>query len=218
MGVALVPGDELRVEQRELAHVVERGGRARPADLHCEEVRTVSRRVAAVFLVAVGAGEVQRVADACAGFEVEFLGELGAFVLVAPFLHCGAAGARVHTQHVRFVVCHEHEAVGQGDGGRCVGGALGAVCLGREVGLRDELVGFGLHHGGRGRRVGRGREEPVEAAAITAAAAGSEQDRQGAGEQHGLEGNAGREGKRTHGAWPFLGTNRACCYFRMTGP
>ncbi|MDT4857372.1 hypothetical protein FQZ97_917950 [compost metagenome] len=220
VGVARVPGDELRFEQRKLAHVVEGGGRAGAADFHREEVRAVGRRVAAVLLVAVGAGEVQRVADARAGFEVELLGELGAFELVAPFLHRGAAGARVHAQHVRFVVRHQHEITGQGEGGRCVGRAFGGACVGRELRLRHELVGLGLYHGGRRgrRRVGDRREESAEAAGVTAAAAGSEQDREGAGEQHGAEGDAGRVRKRTHGAWPFFETNRACCYFRMTGP
>jgi len=170
--IAGIPRDELRFEQRELADIVERGGRAGAADLDGEQVRAVGGGVRAVLLVAVGAGEVQRVADARAGLEVEFLGELGAVELVAPFLHRRAAGARVDAQHVGFVVRDDHEVVGQRDGGRCVGRAFGGARIGREPRLGDELAGLGGRGGrlrgllcgrlGSGRRRTNRRKDPAE--------------------------------------------------------
>ncbi|WP_395352096.1 hypothetical protein [Variovorax sp. UC122_21] len=123
VAVGDVPGDELGFEGRELADIGESGGSARARDLHGEQVRAV-RRIAAVLLVAVRASEVQRIADPHAGLEVEFLAELRTVGLVAPFLDRGAAGTRVHAQHVGLVVGHEHEAVGQRERGGGVRGNL----------------------------------------------------------------------------------------------
>ncbi|MCY1519464.1 hypothetical protein D9M68_542160 [compost metagenome] len=193
--VAAVPGNELLFQLREYADIGKPGIAAGAADFDGEHMPAFVDRVAAILAVAMRSQEERQIADAGAGFDVQFLAQCRALNGKIPLQDRRAALARVDAQHVRFVVGDNHPGCIQGDGGRRVGRTQQGAGVGQERPFGDRRVGNGRNRDrrrGDRRHAGFGGTGAV--VVVIAAASGQQTCNKGGGQNGAGKASVGARG------------------------